>query len=99
MSNICNHKNFVSEVMVHRVSPEEGMEASHFTADIKIKCADCKIDFRFLCSRGGVMWNEPTVGIAGDELRVPIHPNDGTEPLPPKIKGFSCTVINYHSKN
>lgn len=92
----CKHENFKANVTVNRQSPEEGMEVSHYSADIKIECADCGQPFRFLCSRGGLMWNEPTVGIVGEELRAPIHPNDGTEPLPPKIKGFSVTSLHQH---
>ena len=89
----CQHLDFIADVVVDRIQPKENMPVSHYDTTIKIKCKDCGQPFRFLCSRGGVAWNEPTVGILGDELRAPIHPNDGTEPLPPKIKGFTVNVL------
>lgn len=87
----CRHENFSARVQVNRQCPDDGMEASHFSADFKVNCVDCGLPFRFLCPTTGLIWNLPAKSVDGLELRAPIHPNDGTIPIPPKIKGFRVT--------
>lgn len=91
MKKLCSHNNFKASVEVHRIQPIKaikGAPPSHYSADIKIECAECGQSFKFLCSRRGLRWNEPTVGICGDELRVPIHPNDGSISTQPKFQAI-----------
>ena len=90
----CLHENFETGVDIARTYEKEGMPVSHYSATIKIRCKDCKIEFRFLGDHCGVDWKNPTIGLMGHELRAPMHPDDGTIPLPPKIKGFSVSTSN-----
>lgn len=91
--NRCEHNNFHSDVSVDRIQPKENMPVSHYAISLKVKCIDCNIDFRFLGDRVGLSSDHPTIGVMGHELRAPMHPNDGTIPLPPKMKGFSVSTL------
>lgn len=89
----CEHKNFFTQVDVHRTSDGEGAPIQWYSADIHIKCTDCDMPFKFLTNKIGLHDREPMASVDLLELRVPIHPNDGTEPLPPKVRGFTITGI------
>jgi hypothetical protein len=70
----CDHQQFAGAVEVSRLTGTEGGPVTGYAADIKIKCADCGRPFRFVGVPGGVSPNQPTVSLAGDELRAPIEP-------------------------
>lgn len=89
----CEHMNFAAHVQVHRLCARDGMPASDFSADVAVKCADCGLPFRFLCPTTGSFWNLPAKSVSGLELRAPIHPDDGTIPLPPKVRGYALREV------
>jgi len=93
MKTPCNHEDFEAEVVVNRLEVEAGMGAGHYSCDVLVSCRQCGIPFQFLCRKQGVLWDEPAVSVDHLELRAPIHPDDGTIPIPPRIKGFTVSKI------
>ncbi len=81
----CEHMNFRGEVDVHRLCPTEDTPATRFTTDLRVKCSDCGMPFRFLGSRFGVDPKEPTLSVDSLELRIPMYPNDGATVFPNKL--------------
>lgn len=73
----CEHKKFKAEVNVARLQESEGAIVSGYSADIKIKCADCDIDFEFVGLEAGLSSFGPRVSIDSTELRAPIKPATG----------------------
>lgn len=89
----CKHEDFMANVNVGRFSEKDGGPIDSYCADITVKCAQCEMPFRFLGVPHDYSFNKPTVDILALELRAPIYPNDGTEPLPTPKPGFSVTRI------
>ncbi|HDZ36843.1 MAG TPA: hypothetical protein ENH62_00890 [Marinobacter sp.] len=69
MDGICDHRNFEANVNVARI--EDVME---FMAEIKIKCADCGLDFHFKGVPMGMSYSHPMAEVGCTELRAPIAP-------------------------
>ena len=76
-NNSCKHLKFHVDAAVSRLTKEEGGPVLGFTADIKIRCADCWQSFAFLGLESGSSPNRPMVSFGGDELRAPITPIKG----------------------
>lgn len=70
----CQHESFEVSCNVSRLSEEEGGGISHFQADIKLKCHDCNLPFRFLGLDRGVSFRRPMIDTEALELRAPIAP-------------------------
>lgn len=90
----CDHPSFRVKVDVNRITQTEGGKPAQYEADISVQCDVCEMPFRFLCPQVGLAHDRPMRSVDGLELRAPIYPNDGSEPLPPKLKGFTVTQIN-----
>jgi hypothetical protein len=65
----CDHQSFAAYVGVNRLEDKR-----EFVADVRIRCQDCDLPFRFLGTPPGVSLRRPTVSVDGLELRVPIEP-------------------------
>lgn len=70
----CKHMNFKADVCVARLSDREGGPIIGYTADIRVKCADCGLPFRFSGVLPGSHPVEPRVSVDATELRAPIEP-------------------------
>lgn len=71
----CKHENFAANVQVNRLQRKEGIDdGMRFNADIRIKCADCDLSFRFIGLPAGVDLNGAAVSIDGTEARLAIAP-------------------------
>ena len=57
----------------------EGGPVTGYTADIKIKCSDCGLAFRFRGLPAGSHYAEPRLSADGLEMRAPIEPAYTTE--------------------
>lgn len=79
MSSKCEHMNFVADIEVNRLTEVEGGPAKGFSADISVKCGDCKLPFSFLGVPFGMETTRPTSGVDGTELRAPIQPGLNTK--------------------
>jgi len=88
MSERCTHESFQAQVDVNRLSAVEGGRVTGYNADIRIKCAQCGLAFRFLGLKAGSHYAEPRVSVDAEELRAPIEPVYVTEILGmPAISG------------
>lgn len=75
----CQHLKFSSRVGVFRLSDKDGGPITGYTAEVKIKCDDCGLAFRFMGLPAGSHYAEPRVSADGLELRAPIEPAHVTE--------------------
>jgi hypothetical protein len=78
----CLHKSFFAQVNIARITADgtEDGPASHFYADVTIKCVECETPFHFVGVNGGLSPREPRCDPFAVELRAPIKP--GLLPLP-----------------
>lgn len=70
----CSHARFGASVEVNRLSDDDGGPVTGYSADIRIRCAECGLPFEFIGLPAGLSPSQPTSSFAGDELRVPIKP-------------------------
>ena len=67
--NSCEHLNFAAEVNVNRI-----VDKGRFSADVRIRCAECGMPFRFIGASAGYSPDRPTVNVDGTTLCAPIEP-------------------------
>ena len=70
----CQHENFQCDCQIGRLLHKDGGAVTGYTADIKVKCVDCGVSFRFVGLPAGNHHSEPRVSVDGIELRAPIEP-------------------------
>lgn len=87
----CEHTNFAAEVDVNRLHRDESKLIHRYQADIRIKCADCGLMFRFIGLPSGVDLDGAAVSINGEEGHFAIAPKG--EVLTPlesaDVRGFT----------
>lgn len=72
----CKHEIFESKVDVARLVDNEGDDVvTGFSADILIRCAQCKLPFEFVGVPSGYSPRQPMVSFDKTELRAPIKPS------------------------
>lgn len=69
----CTHPQHAAFVAVNRM-----LDSGLFCVDVRIRCVECGIDFRFTGLPSGVHPTQPMVSIDGTELRAPIEPETET---------------------
>ena len=69
----CAHLNFMADVDVNRVTDDKG-NVQRFNADVRIKCSDCGLQFRFIGLPAGLDLNGAAVSVDGQEARLAIAP-------------------------
>lgn len=84
----CLHNNFAADVNVNRIQNQDGV-VTRFNADVRIECADCGCEFRFLGLPTGLNMDGAAVDVPGTTARLAVAPKG--ESLPPLEgpKGFS----------
>lgn len=70
----CEHLKFQSQVRVGRLTDVENGPVTGYTADVRIQCVDCGVQFRFMGLPYGFHYGEPRLSADGTELRAPIEP-------------------------
>ncbi len=87
----CEHKNLMTECRVALLE-----DTGRRMAEIKIRCLDCGVPFRFMGLPAGLDFDRPTVSIDGVELNAPVEPetekrlaSGATYRLPPELRGVS----------
>ncbi len=70
----CEHMNFVADVKVARLSDQDGGPITAYSSEIRIRCAECGLPFRFLGLPAGSHYAEPRVSVDATELRAPLEP-------------------------
>jgi hypothetical protein len=66
---MCKHESFVCEVDVNRLEDEH-----RFQADVRVRCAQCSVPFRFIGLPAGLDLNGAAVSVDGTEGRFAIAP-------------------------
>lgn len=88
---ICNHENFEASVDTHRLNKSEGGPIVSYLVELTLRCAECKIPFRFFVPRVGVFPNDSGTNANGEMLNVYAEPSDGS--LAQAIRpGYSVSV-------
>jgi hypothetical protein len=85
----CPHRRFAAEVDVNRLNATENGPAGAFTADIRIRCADCNERFRFVGVQAGLRPDRPMVSVDEYELHAPIRPASADPDFGLGIPGFA----------
>jgi hypothetical protein len=70
----CQHTTFDAEVTVNRLQEGEGGPAENYMADVRIRCAECGVSFRFIGLPAGLDLRSPTVSVDATEGHFPILP-------------------------
>lgn len=71
----CQHEKFAASVDVHRL-----IDVGRFQCDVRVKCAECDVEFSFLGPPLGLLMLGPSVSVDRTELSIPIEP--GPTPMP-----------------
>lgn len=87
----CPHKNFTAEVAVNRLEPDPAGMPRAYHADIRIACADCGEQFRFVGVQAGLRPDRPMCSVDEYELRAPIRPGSSDPDFGLGIPGFAVT--------
>jgi hypothetical protein len=66
---MCKHADFCADVTVNRLE-----DTGRFQADVRIKCAQCGLPFRFIGLPAGIDLNGAAVSVDGSEGRFAIAP-------------------------
>jgi hypothetical protein len=74
MSKPCEHENFMADVQVNRIPLREGGPIERYMADVRVKCNDCGLPFRFIGLPAGVDLNGASVSVDAEEARLAIAP-------------------------
>lgn len=82
---MCEHKSFACEVDVNRLE-----DIGRFSADVRIKCMDCGVPFRFIGLPGGLDLNGACVSLDGCEARLAVAPKGEVIPPLEGPVGFSA---------
>lgn len=82
----CEHREFDAFVEVNRIE-----DVGRFSADLRIRCRECGIPFRFIGLPAGVDLNGAAVSVDATEARLAIAPKDEVVPALEggKPSGFS----------
>lgn len=70
----CEHSNFQGSVSVTRLTADEDGPVTGYTTDIRVRCNDCGMPFKFVGLPGGSSRSAPTTSWDGADLRAPIEP-------------------------
>lgn len=69
----CRHEDFVSEVEIHRLTPDEGGdEIVTFVAELQIRCNDCDAAFGFRGPPAGFSFREPRCRVDATQISLPL---------------------------
>ena len=82
----CEHKNFEADVVVHRTLNGDNSLLS-FMADVKIRCRDCGMSFKFSGLERGLNLYGAMMSVDGLEARLAIVPSNHCF-----ISGSSCVA-------
>jgi hypothetical protein len=70
----CKHEQFAADVRVGRLTDGDDGPVTGYCAEVRVKCTQCDLPFRFIGLPAGNHYAEPRVSIDGTELRAPLEP-------------------------
>lgn len=81
----CDHKNHIAEVDVNHIA-----DINRWQADVRIRCAECGLPFRFIGLPAGLDLNGAAVSVDATEARLSIAPQgEVVSVLEGGVHGFS----------
>jgi hypothetical protein len=83
----CPHLNFKGDFKIARLTKTEGGPVIGYAADVRIKCDQCGLPFRWMGLDAGIHPQQPRVSVDALELRAPIEPAYVTEILGMPLTG------------
>ena len=86
---MCKHENFLADVQVNRLPETEGGPVKRYCADVRIKCTDCDLPFRFIGLPAGLDLNGAATSIDATEARLAIAPKGEVVSGMEGVRGFS----------
>lgn len=85
----CPHEDFDAVVEVNRLTSEPGGPVTAYSADIRIRCAQCGEPFRWIGVQAGMRPDRPMVSVDETELHAPIRPASADPDFGLGIPGFA----------
>lgn len=71
---VCKHERFSCECDVNRLAAEENGPINQYCLDVRVRCDDCKLPFRFIGLPAGVDLNGAATSVDACEGRFAIAP-------------------------
>jgi hypothetical protein len=93
----CEHPVASAVVDVSRLVDTADGPATAFVADLRIACACCGEEFRFIGVRAGASGAEPRCSVDESELRIPIRPASSDPDFGLGIPGFAINYVGPRS--
>ena len=87
----CGHKDFEAEVNCIRINATEGGDIIAYAAEVKVRCRNCHIRFRFLGLPIGVLPKGPASDPTGMEARLAMLPDGHMTSMMADVPGFEMT--------
>lgn len=88
----CDHESFRAQCDISRLSTDEGGPITHYTAELRVYCAECGEQFEFQGLPGGYSAYNPTVDLGRGTANLPLMP-PGQKP-PEGLPGFAVQVTD-----
>jgi len=92
----CPHEDFLAATEVNRLTDVENGPVTGYAVAVRVWCADCGEQFRWMGVPAGVGGRAPSVSVDEAELRAPMRPASSDPDFGLGIPGFA---INYRSQN
>jgi hypothetical protein len=95
----CEHETFACECDVNRLPTKEGGPIERYQMDVRVKCADCGVSFRFIGLPAGLDLNGAAVSMDACEGRFAIAPKGQVvSVLEGGVVGFSVRSVRKNTK-
>lgn len=86
----CKHETFAAEVDVIRLVDEHDADlVTGYTADVRVRCADCGEPFRWTGVKAGWLPSQPMCSVDEFELHAPLRPASADPDFGQGIPGYS----------
>lgn len=92
----CLHENFAAEVDVNRLMDGDNGHPETiigYSADIRVRCADCGEPFRWTGVKAGLLPSQPMCSIDETEMHAPLRPASADPDFGLGIPGFSVRAV------
>jgi hypothetical protein len=87
----CPHEDFRADVEVNRLTDVDGGPVTGYSADVRIRCAQCDEPFRWIGVQAGLNSGRPMVSVDETELHAPVRPASSDPDFGLGIPGFAVT--------
>lgn len=92
----CPHENFAAEVDMNRLADDDHGRPDTivgFSADIRVRCAECGEPFRWVGVPAGLSARGPTCSVDETELRAPLRPASSDPDFGMGIPGYAIRMV------